>query len=217
MEIITYESIRSAHRAEKNEQLAKLHEGFWPAVHSWISSKEGRKDSTSLLESDSAKKLIEDIVQRRQRKTVIAALATARGAAPPQGLTVEEAKFFDQLVATIKMSGRSAMEAALGADALVREKIEEAKRCMDEMRSQDIASEVKNTPVNQIAMPQTDMQASTENALKAPVRKVKLLSALPAVVGLDRQTYGPFDAGAIAELPPDIVAILAARGAAETI
>ncbi|MFH0830388.1 MAG: hypothetical protein V1887_04495 [Candidatus Aenigmatarchaeota archaeon] len=216
MEIITYESIRSAHRAEKNEQLAKLHEGFWPAVHSWISSKEGRKDSTSLLEADSAKKLIEDIVQRRQRKTVIAALATARGAAPPQGLTVEEAKFFDQLVTTIKMSGRSAMEAALGADALVREKIEEAKRCMDEMKPQPAinhdfpTAEIKEGTVSGIS-------PSFDGALKAPVRKVKLLSALPAVVGLDRQTYGPFDAGAIAELPPDIVAILAARGAAETI
>ena len=44
-----------------------------------------------------------------------------------------------------------------------------------------------------------------------------LLSALPAIMGLDRQTYGPFDAGAITELPPDIVAILAARSAIDMI
>lgn len=207
VEIITYESIRSAHRAEKNEQLAKLPEGFWQAVHSWILSKEGRMDSNSLLEADSAKKLIEDIIQRRQRKIVTAALSTARGAAPPQGLTADEAKAFDQLVITIKSAGRAALEAVLGADAIVRERIEEAKRSMEELKMQ---------PSN-YGVATESTSAAPDGALKAPARKVRLLSALPAVMGMDRQTYGPFDAGAITELPPDIVAILAARGEIEMI
>jgi len=216
MEIITYESIRSAHRSEKNEQLAKLPEGFWSAVHVWIMSKEGRMDSNSLLEADSAKKLVEDIIQRRQRKIVIAALATARGAVPPQGLATEEAKAFDQLVITIKSAGRAALESVMGADAIVREKIEEAKRSMEDLKLQspkgcDVAAAIGTES------PHTQASTAVDGALKAPTRKVRLLSALPAIMGLDRQTYGPFDAGAITELPPDIVAILAARSAIDMI
>lgn len=216
MDIITYESIRAAHRAEKNEQLAKLPEGFWPAVRSWISGKEDRKDSTSLLEADSAKKLVEDIVQRRQRKIVVSALATARGAVPPTGLTVEEARLFDQLVAAIRVAGRNALETAIGADAIAREKIEEAKRSVEELHVQGSGQESKTVSnTSQMATSQTKMQASVEDALKATAVKVRLLTALPAVVGLDKQTYGPFDIGATTELPQDIANVLHARGAIE--
>ncbi len=211
MEIITYESIRAAHRAEKAEQLARLPEGFWPAVRSWISGKEGRMDSTSLLEADSAKKLIEDIIHRRQRKIVTASLATARGAVPPTGLTVEEARLFDQLVAVIRSAGKGAMENAMGADSLAREKLDEARRSMEEMQRLQVSGQKEKA-----AAPSAGQQAPAEDALKAPTVKVRLLTALPAVAGLDKRTYGPFEKGAEAELPQDMAAVLRARGAIET-
>ena len=62
MELITYETIRSAHRAEKDEELQKLPEGFFDSVRNWFKHKENMKDTTSLLEVENAKKLLNDVV-----------------------------------------------------------------------------------------------------------------------------------------------------------
>ena len=49
-------------------------------------------------------------------------------------------------------------------------------------------------------------------------RRVRVLTALPQVVSMeDRRTYGPFQAGQVAELPQDIVRVLAARSAIEMV
>ncbi|MEM5814577.1 MAG: hypothetical protein QXD77_02065, partial [Candidatus Aenigmatarchaeota archaeon] len=100
--IITYESIRTVHRAEKDEQLARLPESFFRGVQQWLSHKKSRGDTSSMLEAESAKKLLEDIINRRLRKVLFAALGSARGSAPPANMTKEEAIFFDKLLADLK-------------------------------------------------------------------------------------------------------------------
>ena len=102
MDLISYETIRNAHRAEKEEELQKLPEDFFGAVKKWLSLKEKQKDTTSLLEVENAKKLLDDIINRRERKIVLAALRTMRGELPPPNLTDNERRFFDEIVKSLK-------------------------------------------------------------------------------------------------------------------
>ncbi len=240
-DIITYETIRNVHRNEKAEQLSKLPDGFWPAARAWLAAKEQRQDSTSLLEADSAKKLLEDIVNRRQRKTVVAALATARGAVPPQNMTLDEAKFFDQMVAMLKSSAHGALENIFGAATMAEKMVDEARAAMQEIARHAPAPEqyqetepLKSAgpaerPTEQIPRqtPVTDSYNSgggvipeQDADLKSPptTRKVKMISALPQFVGpADQKVYGPFQAGDVAELPAGVATLLAGRGAAEIV
>ena len=196
MDIITYETVRNAHRAEKEEELQKLPDGFFESVRNWFKIKEKLKDTTSLLEVENAKKLLEDVINRRQKKIVLAALSTMRGQLPPSGLNDEERKFFDDIVNILKSFKNDMNEKFRSFDDIAEEKIEEAKKSIEEMK-----------PVGM------------ENIAVRPNGKllVKVLIDLPKFSGVDMQSYGPLRTGDIITLPDEVAKLLITRKAAENI
>lgn len=195
MELITYETIRNAHRAEKEEELQKLPEGFFESVRNWFKHKEKMKDTTSLLEVENAKKLLEDVINRRQKKIVLAALSTVRGQLPPTNLTDEERKFFDEIVNSLKIFKNEINEKFRGYEEIVEEKVEEAKKSIEELKKEE----------------------KMEFAKPDGKLLVKILSDLPRFVGSDMQAYGPLKAGDVISLPEEIGNLLINRKVAENI
>ena len=198
MELITYETIRNAHRAEKDEELQKLPEGFFESIRNWFKHKEKMKDTTSLLEVENAKKLLEDIINRRQKKIVLAALSTVRGQLPPSSLTDNERKFFDEVVNSLKLFKNDMEEKFRDYEDIVEEKIEEAKKSIEEIK-----------PVEE----------KIEKTIVRPNGKllVKILADLPRFVASDMQAYGPLKAGDVITLPEEIGKLLITRKVAENI
>lgn len=201
MEIITYETIRNAHRAEKEEELQKLPLGFFDSVRSWFSHKEKLKDTTSLLEVENAKKLLEDVINRRERKIVLSALRTVRGELPPASLTDDERKFFDQLVNTLKAFGNEMTEKFRSYADIAEEKVEEAKKSVEELKSE--------VPV----------EKQVENKFIKPNGKllVKALVDLPRFVGSNMESYGPLKIGDVIYVPDEVGKLLISRKVAENI
>jgi len=201
MELITYETIRNAHRAEKEEELQKLPQGFFESVRNWFSLKEKLKDSTlSLLEVENAKKLLEDIINRRERKIILCALRTVRGEMPPSSLTEDERKFFDQLVNILKAFRNDMNEKFRSYADIVEEKVEEAKKSVEELR-----------PI--------EPEKPVENKFIKPNGKllVKVLADLPKFVGSNMEGYGPLKAGDVIYVPDEIGKLLITRKVAENI
>jgi DNA replication initiation complex subunit (GINS family) len=198
MEVITYETIRNASRAEKDEELQRLPEGFFSSVRNWFRIKENQKDTTSLLENENAKKLLEDIINRRQKKIVLAALSTSRGQMPPAGLNDEERKFFDDIVNILKGFRNDMNEKFRSFDDIVQEKVQEAKRSIQEMR------------------PAVEEMESIEIKPNGKLL-VKILTDLPRFVGSDMQNYGPLLSGDVITLPEEVGKLLISRKVAEQI
>lgn len=198
MDIITYETIRNAHRAEKEEELQKLPEGFFESVRNWLLHKEKLKDTTSLLEFENAKKLLEDIINRRERKIVLAALRTVRGEMPPASLTDDERKFFDQLVNILKAFKNEINEKFRSYADIVEEKVEEAKKSIEELK-----------PVEE----------KVENVFIKPNGKllVKVLVDLPRFIGPNLEGYGPLKTGDVIFVPEEVGKLLISRKVAENI
>ncbi len=138
-ELITYDTIRKAHRAEKQEiALQKLPESFFLAVRGWLDHKQGtQKGTASLLEIENAKRLLDDLLNRREKKLVIAALHTIRGDVPPTNMTLDEEKFFDSLVNMLRKTRQDLREQLFGYDSIIEEKLESARAMMDEMKTAD--------------------------------------------------------------------------------
>lgn len=116
-EIITYDVIRNVHRMEKNQiTLQKLPENFFFLARKWLEQKQelAKKETVALLEIENAKKLIDDLINRRERKIVISALHTVRGGLPPENLTLEEEKFFDEIVEIFKKFKKDMQEQVIG-------------------------------------------------------------------------------------------------------
>jgi DNA replication initiation complex subunit (GINS family) len=201
MELITYETIRNAHRAEKEDELQKLQEGFFASVRSWFAHKEKMKDTTSLLEIENAKKLLEDIINRRERKIVLAALSTIRGQLPPTNLNDEERKFFDEIVNALKSFRNDMNEKFRSYADIVEEKVEDAKKIIEELKPEDKKEE------------------KIENIFVKPNGKlmVKILSELPRFVGPNLESYGPLKIGDIITLPEELGKLLVSRKVAENI
>ena len=198
MELITYETIRNAHRAEKEEELQKLPVGFFESVRSWFSNKEKLKDTTSLLEVENAKKLLEDVINRREKKIALAALQTVRGQLPPASLTDDERKFFDQLVNILKIFRNEINEKFRSYDDIVEEKVEIAKKSIEEIKH---------------------VEEKVENKFIKPNGKllVKALADLPRFVGSNMESYGPLKTGDVIYVPEEVGKLLINRKVAENI
>ncbi|MFH1474185.1 MAG: hypothetical protein ABIE55_04845 [Candidatus Aenigmatarchaeota archaeon] len=197
MELITYETIRSAHRAEKDDELQKLPDGFFESVKNWFKHKEKMKDTTSLLEVENAKKLLEDVINRRQKKVVLSALRTVRGDLPPTNLNDEERKFFDQTVSILKDFRNNMKEKFRSYEDIVEEKIEEAKKSVEELKPKEMVEQKLIKPDDKLM--------------------VKILSDLPRFVGSNLESYGPLRAGDVITLPEDVGNVLLTRKVAENI
>ena len=195
MEVITYETIRNAHRAEKEDELQKLPEGFFESVRNWFKIKDLMKDTTSLLENENAKKLLEDIINRRQKKIVLAALSTARGQLPPAGLNDEERKFFDDIVNILKSFKNDMNEKFRSFDDIVQEKVQEAKRSIEDLKPIEEPQNIEIKPNGDLIL--------------------KITSDLPRFVGSDMQSYGPLSVGDIITLPAEVGKLLITRKVAE--
>jgi len=197
MELITYETIRSAHRAEKEEELQKLPERFFESVRNWFKHKENMKDTTSLLEVENAKKLLEDVINRREKKIVLAALRTVRGDLPPTNLNDEERKFFDKTVNILKSFRNDMNEKFRSYEDIVEEKIEEAKKSVEELKPKEIIEQKLIKPDGKLM--------------------VKILNDLPRFVGSNLESYGPLKTGDVITLPEEIGKLLITRKVAENI
>ncbi len=211
-ELITYDTIRKAHRAEKNEiALQKLPDDFFSLVRGWIDHKQSAQKSTaSLLEIENAKRLLEDLLSRREKKLVIAALHTIRGDLPPKNMTLDEEKVFDNLVKLLKEARQDMREQIFGYDSIIEEKLESARSAMDEMKAADEAGKIA---------PEKTEEKTTEEIIETQSGKtgLRIIKDIPSFVDAEMKTYGPFKTGTITELPNDMAQILVARKAAEVI
>ncbi len=226
MEIITYDTIRNVHRTEKSQiALQKLPDNFFLLAKTWLEQKQAiaRKDTLALLEIENAKRLLEDIVNIRERKIVIAALHTVRGGLPPENMTQQEEKFFDELVDIFKKFKQNIREQIVGFDAVVEDKINSVKEILKSASAEKAleTKEIKHETEGRTAAENQAVQAGekvkyTDEKTEESVR-IKIISELPKFIGSDLKDYGPYRTGDSTELPQQLAQILISRGVAEKI
>lgn len=105
-ETITYELIRRMQREEqKLPKLSRLPENFFNAIAGYLSQKRSlmeRDSRKDFLEIKNVERLVEDMINRRERKIMNAAIVYARTKIQPENLLEEEKSFFNSMVALIK-------------------------------------------------------------------------------------------------------------------
>lgn len=102
--MLSYETIRKIATDEKNNpKLVQLPEAFFEEVKIYIDKKtkmsEGKQD---IWELQSAKRVLQDILDMREKKILTSALYHVRAGIVPENLTDKEKEFFNTLVNNIK-------------------------------------------------------------------------------------------------------------------
>ena len=106
-EAITYEYIRKIQREEQNDvKLSKIPDDFYKKVKKYLDQKvklsNKKRDRSSELEVENIQRVLEDVFNRRETKTLQQAVFATRTGIPVQNLTKNEEKFFRQLVELLK-------------------------------------------------------------------------------------------------------------------
>jgi DNA replication initiation complex subunit (GINS family) len=114
--MLSYEALRQMVNEEKTKQkMVDLPEGFFEEVSKYLENKrrmsETKEDS---WEYESAKRLLQDLLDRRESKTVNLALFHIRSGADPGKLTREEQELFDYIISGIKQFRKKLKEGVEG-------------------------------------------------------------------------------------------------------
>lgn len=215
-ELITYDIIRKVHRIEKYEiALQKIPDNFFVLVRNWLDRKQTmQKGAAYLLEMENAKKLLEDLINRRQKKLVISALHTVRGDMPPKNMAPEEEKFFDNLVNIMRRFRQDLQEQMFGYDSIIEEKLESAKMLIQEIKMDKNENKSALEKKDEIAAKEPEDKEKEQNN---GTIKLEITADMPSFVDSEMKSYGPFKAGAIVQVPKDIAQILLARKVAKPV
>ncbi len=101
--MLTYETISKIVKEEKNtNKPVKLPEGFFEDVRMYLSKKEKITEKEDEWELGSVKRLLQDLLELRERKILIMALYAVRSGIVPENLTEEEKEFFNMIVEDVK-------------------------------------------------------------------------------------------------------------------
>ena len=120
-ETITYELIRKIQMEEQRQpKLVKLPENFFKAAANYLQQKKllEKDEKRTVIEIKNVKRLLEDIVNRRERKIINFAILASKAKIEPENMTEEEKKFFEDLTKLI----------AARRDSLMKEILEDEKK-----------------------------------------------------------------------------------------
>ncbi|RLJ09813.1 MAG: hypothetical protein DRP15_02310 [Candidatus Aenigmatarchaeota archaeon] len=162
--MLTFEMIRKfAHEEKTSSKLVELPKDFFKEVKDYLERKsQVERSKEDLWELESARMVLNDLLEMREKKILIAAFYYVKSGVKPENLIGAEKEFFKKVVESIKE---------------LREK-----------RKEEMSDEKKN------------------------LTTVAFLESLPAFVGTDMKTYGPFNKGDIATLPEDVAELLLKKG-----
>ncbi|MBL7160853.1 MAG: hypothetical protein ISS93_03330 [Candidatus Aenigmarchaeota archaeon] len=95
--MLTYESLRKFVNDERaSKSLIDLPKDFFQQAQEYLKGKESLNEVS--WETDSAKRLLQDLLELREKKLLMAAFYKVRSGLQPENLTAEENQFFDQVV-----------------------------------------------------------------------------------------------------------------------
>lgn len=203
---ITYEKLFEILRNEKNhEDLQKLDESFFDDVKAYVEEKMGllsektrlnqfmdgfEQEQTALrTQIYNIRKLVRDIVERRERKIIDMAINKAKTGSniiDTSSLLPEERLFFEHQIKTITNFRTEVV------DAILRQK------------TAVMASEGPTSDENQ---PKELNMAPSEPGIES-LKKVQILENVPKFVGIDLEIYGPFSNSEEVSLREEIAEML---------
>lgn len=191
---VSFEALRRAQLEEKRSPtLAPLPEDFYGRYSALMREHQARLHAQFSLEAasvhESMRRVLRDVWERRQHKLAVKAITDARsGNSSLEGLCAEEQRLYNAILTLLK-KGDVEFTQSMGSNT---------------------------------AAPQTAAQPAAEVTITAPIEqgvltRVKTLADLPAFVGPDGQSFGPFRAGAEVDLPANTANLLQKRGAAQMV
>lgn len=243
--VVTYETLYELLRLEKNrEELQKLEPSFFDDVRSYLADKredfESQQSQSVLfaadekektrLELENIKKILKDLYDRREKKIMNIALSKAR-----TGVTVintanmlpSERALFDSMNSMLvdfrkKILFRLVCGEAPDTSSLPDFEVQRSGQdaAVSSGASGAPVDEEENTGGMHFRTSEEPKELKTSQNFgdsSADLKRVRFLSPIGEIVGPDLKIYGPFEEGAVMELPRDLARVLVEKKQAEEV
>ncbi|MBI2143298.1 DNA replication complex GINS family protein [Candidatus Woesearchaeota archaeon] len=234
---VTYEALFDLVVREKSrDELQSLSPNFFAELVNYLNEKRSMLSVLSAEEKERASRqlqninrLIRELYDRREKKTINMALARSRAGADivdTSSLLAEEKAMFDGLVSHLDLfrnavlnSLLEAKEPRLGNED--RQARAEALAAASRIISSPATSAISGTSFGMHGSGKEEAAgaatAEAETAENNATKLVRFLHPVPRFVGRELEVYGPFDQEDIANLPREIAEVLITKGRAEEI
>ena len=229
---LTYEKLFDCLREERNNvQLQKLSDSFYEDAIAYISLKEDLVNSEKLSnpvlaegsidQLKNARKIIENIYERREKKMLLLALHKSRTKSQlidTGSLLPEERIFFKQLTILLNHFREEILLKILKKELPIINSTKDALLIDDtSVSDEDIfskkSSEEDISPLVEKSL--SEGSSITKNA--SNLKPVKILSYIDKFVGPDLDILGPFEEGAVEKLPEEVIQLLLEKGLVELV
>jgi len=207
---ITYDLLFDILKIEKSrEELQKLEDKFYKDVVDYLGSKNSiienpntpvRERELTRIQLANVKKLLVELYDRREKKIInlaIYKIKTGAGIINIEALLHEEKYLFDMLCLQLSKYREAII------DNVIEGKVPVADTIISS-RPQNVASK----------MSVQDEDSSDLNVVDG-IKSVRFIKPVPKFLGLEMETYGPFEENDIASLPSKIANILVKKNRAE--
>lgn len=230
---LTYEKLFDFLREERNNvQLQKLPDSFYQDIVEYLQIKEDLvkselENNSVTAESSSdqlrnAKKIIENVYERREKKILLLALHKSRTKSQlidTSSLLQEEKVFFKQITILLNHFREEIVLKLLKKEN--PEINEEKDGLQPEGANSPLEEELFSTPADKDtvslseAAPLSVDVNDSESSADSSVIAVKITAYVDKFVGPDLDIIGPYEEGSVQKVPKDIAEMLISKGSAE--
>jgi len=202
---LNYNEVQGIYRNERNTPaLQHVGENFYQELAEFLSQLEDEHKSYM-------DKLIQEIIERRKNKVVMQAMRTDDTS--PLNATPEEIHLYTEIV---ELLGR--YKENLNR-VVVKEEPKQGQGNVKTLEQEDVRK-VQQGGVKEVQEGVRKVQKQ-DNIKDVPEEdgktRIRILQALPAIIGADSEHYGPFEEGEETEIPRETAEILIGKGMAEEV
>ncbi len=243
--VITYEKLFEFLRLEKNrEELQKLDSDFFDLVLKYLCTKQESfesKQSQQLLferdekekarlEIENVKKILKDLYDRREKKILNMALNKSRSGISLVNMGAmlpSEQGLFSKINLTLSQFREDTLFKIVSGKNICKEfkpqtdqdNQKETETTQSEDSDGAVHGHFKQSETQEAQSEETKELKTTPflNESTANLKKVRFLASIEEVIGPDLQIYGPYDSGAVKELPSELAAVLVKNQQAEEV
>tara|TARA_Y100000031_G_scaffold127298_1_gene144876 strand:- start:110 stop:823 length:714 start_codon:yes stop_codon:yes gene_type:complete len=226
---ITYESLFELLRNEKNkEEIQTLDKDFFNNVVEYLEEKKNilnRPDDNLFVKNEkkkteqqliNIKKIIKDLLQRREKKIISMALIQSRTEAKIDlsNILEEEKIMFNKLIKLFnnftKYVLNNLLESKIPDIQMLKQTTKEKEETKEDGNKKEISEPDSDGNQNQVS-DKSEITNKDDNSM------IRFIQYVPTFVSPELHTYGPFEPEDMACLPKKIVNLLVEKKAAEEI
>lgn len=228
---ITYETLFDLLRKERSlEELQSLDETFWSRVVNYVNDRQAFFDRTNTMEQEKTriqiqniKRILKEIYERREQKIVRLALNVIRtdndSFVDKRNMLPSEKEFFDEVMLLLTKYKQGVLLQVFQGRLPLIAPVELSLPDPEESSSNsddDSSSETSDSYPSDL--PSSDHSNSDLVAeMKVGSMIVKFKTSVPKFLGKNKEVFGPYEAGKIAQLPAKIAQILLKKGKVEPV